>query len=1054
MKVNFTSKRGKILGIFLFVVMPFITLAQIRITGKIVDRDNKPIPGTSILEKGTKNGTVTDGEGQYALTVKSAQSVIVASIIGYLSKEQSASGKSRIDFKLDENSQNLSEVVLIGYQKISRKKNIAAISSISAKELANIPSASFDQMLQGRISGLNVQNFSGAPGVAPTVSVRGSSLVSTSYDQNNVISSPLYVIDGIPQANENYVGQDMGTGTNYFAGLNPSDIESIDVLKDASAAAIYGSRAANGVILITTKKGLSGEPRISFNAYVGLTERPKLRDVTLGTVERRQKMSIIQNQLSYADQKQLPYILTDSLNPAFNGNTDWQDLFYQTGKIANGDLSLSGGDANGMVYRFSGGYYNEQGIIKATGFKRYSGRLNLTSRALKQKLTINPIFAYSSSDRARGNGDNANPISLGAGNMPSSLLTLDPEKKAFYVGAYDDNLDKNISNQLNLNLNLSYEINKHLILNSQSGYTVNSSRRDLSKSSLLNSGQGNSSSSYADNSTNLLTSNFLSYNNTFGKHSLSVVAGQDIQFNKYQNTFASGYNGSSDNIQVVSGFQQSKIFGSSDYQAYGLLSYYARLAYDYDGKYLLSVSERADGSSRFGNNQKWGYFPSASLGWLISEEGFMKNWAKNPFTLAKLRASIGTSGSLPNSNYLQYNLYTVNNGGFEGNTTATSYNGQAAITPNLINGAAQSNLSWEKSMQWNIGTDLEIKNGKYALSLDVYNKESSRQLFNVNLPITSGYDFALTNAIGVRNAGAELTLSATPIEGNFRWFTRLNLSYNKNQIINLPNGGRDLVLSGDRFNKSHILSVGSPINAFYLYRTLGVFSRTNNIPANPFTGNLLYTNNGEFQAGSFYLADLDGDGFIDSFNDGINPDKLPIGDPNPKYTGGWTNSFSYKNFSLNIFCTFTFKRDILNLFDNDRFNNSGSGDNPVASFANFSTPDLSKLNIWKNPGDQADYAKYDIGSGRFYYRSDQSFFLDKGGYFRIRSINLGYDLPAKTLKKLGVGKFRVFALADNLYVFQQSKRLIDAENVNAYGEYDGTGYPIPKKYTLGLEVQF
>jgi len=1054
MKLNFTQTIPKILfGIFFYLLIPWLAMAQTKISGVVLDESKRPLPGATIVEKGTKNGTVTNAEGRYTLMVKSSSSILVVSMVGYLGKEEAAGGKTTVNFSLGENNQTLSEVVTIGYQSISRKKTTAAISSISAKELANLPAASFDQLLQGRVSGVNVQNFSGAPGSAPTVSVRGNSQVSRGYDEFNVINSPLYVVDGVPQPTESYVGPGVGTGSNYLAGLNPADIESIDILKDASAAAIYGSRAANGVILITTKKGISGEPRISISAYAGLTERPNLRDVTLGTTERRQKMEVLQRQLSYADQKQLPYLLTDSLNPAYNGNTDWQDLFYQTGRITNGDLNVSGGGENGMVYRFSGGYYNEEGIIKATGFKRYSGRINLTTRALKQKLMINPIFAYSRSDRARGNGSNSSPISLGAGNMPSSLLNLDDDKKEFYLGAYSENLDKNISNQLTINLNLSYEFNKHLSITSQSSYLQNSARRDLSTSNLLNNGQGNSAYSYADNGITAQTSNFLSYNNKFGKHSVSVIAGQDILYNQFQYTTASGYNGPSDNIQVVSGFQQSKISASSDYQAFGLLSYYGRLAYDFDSKYLLSVSTRADASSRFGKNNKWGFFPSASIGWLLTEESFMKNWTRNPFTMAKIRASIGNSGNDPKRNYLQYNLYQVNNGGFDGNGGATSYNGVTAITPNLYDGVAQSSLSWEKSMQWNIGTDLEIKNGKYGLTFDVYNKESSLQLFSLNLPLTTGYDLALTNAIGVRNSGAEISVMANPFSGAFKWNTRLNVSYNKNEIMNLPNGGRDLVLSGDRFDKSHILSVGSPINAFYLYRTNGVFSKTSDIPVNPYTGELYRNSNGTYQQGDFYLADLDGDGFIDIFNDGINPDKVPIGDPNPKFTGGWTNNFTYKNFSLGVFATFTFDRDVLNLFESDRFSNSTDG-NAINNFASFSTPDLSKINIWKTAGDAADYAKYDLGTYRYYYTGAQTFFLEKGGYFRIKSVNLAYDLPASTLKRLGVGKFRVFAIADNLFMFQQSKRLPDAEAVNPYGEYNGGGYPIPKKYTLGVEVQF
>ncbi|MGO4878685.1 SusC/RagA family TonB-linked outer membrane protein [Pedobacter sp. AJM] len=1052
---------------FFYLLIPWLAFAQQIIKGTVLDQNDKPIPGVSILEKGTKNGTSTNGDGKFVLTVQNSKAILVARIVGFLTVEKPVTANAILNFSLQDDNKMLDEVVLIGYQKITRKKSTASISSISGKELANLPAASFDQLLQGRLSGVNVQNFTGQPGVSPTVSVRGNSTASTSYDQFNTVRTPLYVVDGVPQSSDDFVPPGTGTGTNYLAGINPNDIESIDVLKDASAAAIYGSRAANGVILITTKKGVSGETRVSLSSYVGFVQRPDLREATIGATERRQKMEVLQRQLTYDQRRQLPYLLTDSLNPAFNGNTDWQDLFYQVGKINDNNLSITGGSDNGMTYRFSGGYYNEQGIIKGTGFKRYSSRINLTSRALNKKLMINPQFYYSSADRARGNEDPDDPnkpTKIGAGNLPSSLINLSPEKLDFFVSPNSENLDKNVSNQFGINLNLSYEFNKHFTLNSQSSYTSDNTRRDASRSSLLNNNFGNSATSFSSSGIGLRTSNYLNYNGTLGKHSFSAVVGQDIEYNKYQNTQAAGFGGASDNIQVVTGFQQANIFALSQYRAHGLIAYYGRFNYDYDSKYLLSGTLRTDGSSGFGENNKYGVFPSVSVGWILSEENFMKNITNNPFTLVKIRGSYGATGNedLRNS-YVQYNKYLVNNGGFEGNGAvngvqyglpgATSYNGVTAITPNFINGVAQKDLSWEKSTQWNIGTDLEFQNGKYALSFDVYNKEVKDKLFNVDLPVTSGYDNAFTNAFSVRNSGMELTFNATPISKKIKWNTSFNISYNKNQIMSLPNGGRDIVLRGDRFDKSHILSVGSPINAFYLYRTNGVFSRTSDIPVNPFTGELYKNTSGTYAAGEFYLADLDGDGVIDVFNDGINPDKMPVGDPNPRFTGGWTNNFSYKNFSLSIFATFTFKRDVLNLFDSDRFANSTSID-AVSNFANFSTPDLDRLNIWRNPGDNAEYAKYDLGSYHYYYTGAQTFFLEKGGYLRIRSINIGYDLNARTLKRLGLSQLKIFAVVDNVHMFQQSKKLPDAEAVNGYGEYNGNGYPIPRKYTLGLQVQF
>ena len=1036
------------------IYLALSSVAQIKIAGVIKDGQGQPLPFASVQIKGTKSGTVTDEKGAFSLSAP-ANAVLHVSLVGYAPQDFKLSGKSFVSMVMAPSESRMEEVVVIGYQKVTRKKSTAAISSISGKELANLPSSSFDQLLQGRLSGVNVQNFSGQPGATPTVAVRGNSNVSSNYDEFQVINSPLYVVDGVPQPTETYVGPNTGTGNNYLGGINPNDIESIDVLKDASSAAIYGSRAANGVILITTKKGRSGAPRVTVVGYAGLTQRPELRDVTLGAVERRQKLEILQSQLTYADQRYLPYLLTDSLNPAFNGNTDWQDLFYQSGLIKSADLSLSGGGEGGMNYRFSTGYYDEEGIIKATGFKRYTMRLNLMAKAMKGKLDINPIISYSRSDRARGSGDAGSPISLGSGSMPSSLFQLDPNKKDFLLGSYNKNLDKNLSNQFNFNLNLGYEFTKQFRFTSQSSYGVSDDRRDYNRTNALTSGNGNYAYTYSGNRISALSSNYLTYVNSFKKHNLSIIAGSDVQFDQFQTTEASGDNGSSDQIQVVQGFVQSKTSAYSDYQAFGLLSFYGRLAYDFDSKYLLSISTRADGSSRFGKNNKWGFFPAASAAWILSEENFMKD-NSSIFTLLKVRASLGTSGALPRQNYLQYNLYRVNAGGFNGNGGATSYNGQSATTPNFYNGAAQKNLSWEKSMQWNLGADIEMRNGKYSLSLEVYNKESSLQFTDVSLPITTGYDIATTNSIGVRNAGVELAFAATPLSSKspVRWYTSVNIAYNRNRIMTLANGGRDFIFeNGDRFDKSHILSVGQPINAFYLYQTLGVYPTVDDIPANPYTGDRFTNGNGAYNAGDFQFADLDGDYFIDIFNDRINPDKRAISDPNPKITGGWTNNFSWKKFSLGVFCTFTFDRDVLNLFESDQFGNSTDFD-PIGRFAQFSTPDFSKIKIWKAPGDKATYAKYDIGTYRYYYTSAQTFFLEKGGYFRIKSINLGYELSPKGLKKVKLDRLRFFAVMDNVAMFQQSKKLPDAEAVNPYGEYNGAGYPIPKKYTLGVEVQF
>ncbi|MNK05860.1 Vitamin B12 transporter BtuB [compost metagenome] len=1040
--------------LFLSVFLASLIALGQQITGTVRDKNGKQLAGVTLRNTSTSNSTQTDDQGNFKISGKSGD-VLETSFIGYERARQPIPVTGKMTFTLVETLSILDEAVVIGYQSTSRKKATAAISSISGKDLENLPAASFDMLLQGRLAGVNVQNFSGAPGASPTLAVRGTSAISLNYsndDYYNVISNPLYVIDGVPQPTEQFVGPNTGTGTNYLAGLNPNDIESVDVLRDASAAAIYGSRAANGVIMITTKKGRNGDPRFMLTGYGGLTQRPELREVTLGRTEREQKMRILKNQLSSNDFRNLPFMLTDSLNPAFNGNTDWQDLFYQKGKIKSADLSVSGGSAISS-YRFSGNYYDEAGIIKATGFKRYTGRLNLSSKAINERLTINPIVAYSYNKRARGSGSDVSPIALSAGSMPSSLFNLSDAKKAYLLGTYDSSLDNNESSNLNTNLNLIFNIAPGLSFTSQSAYIKDMANRAYNRPSALMSGAGNYSSAYSYENSQVRISNFLTYVKQFGKHSLNVLLGQEAEKNRMQNVSAWGSQGVSDQIQVVTGFLQNNIGANSDLQKWSQLSYLGRFSYDFDSKYLFSGAVRADGSSRFGENNKWGYFPSASVGWILTEEDFLKN---NPaLTLLKIRGSYGLTGSLPSSNYLQYNLYNVNNGGYQGNSGATSYNGQVAITPNFRNGVAQKNLSWERNRQWNLGVDMELYRGRFTAMVDVFNKENYDGLFDVMLPVTSGYDYAKTNSVGIRNSGVDIQLSADvlPRSSALTWRSNLNISYVKNRIMNLPNGGRDMVMDGDRFDKSHILSVGSPINAFYLYKTLGVFSTLDDIPVNPYTGERYRNSNGTFNPGDFYFEDVDGDYFVDVFNSGINPDKRAIGDPNFKWTGGWNNVFNYKDFSLTLFFTYGFGRDVLNLFESDQFNNSTSGD-AVSNFTYYSIRDLDKLNIWRQPGDKAEYAKYDIGTYRYYYTSAQTFFLENGSYMRFKNLIFSYNLPERISKKWSISKVRFFGIVDNVARWQKSKKLPDAEAVNPYGEYNGGGYPIPRKYTLGFELTF
>lgn len=1050
----------RILMLFLICCLVGNTLRAQQVTGTVKDDMGSPMQAVSVLVRGTGAAAQTNDKGVF--TVKAAgNATLEISMVGFTTQVIAVNNRSDIDVVLKPTDSRMDEVMVVGYQKISRKKNTAAVSSISGKELANLPAASFDQLLQGRLAGVNVQNFTGEPGATPSVQVRGNNSISRDYDQYAVINQPLYVVDGVPQpAQENY-NPGMGTGTNFIAGISPQDIESIDVLRDASAAAIYGSRAANGVIMITTKKGVNTEPRVNLSIFTGFTQRPELRNASIGVTERRQKLDLLgdllaQNRIDANYMRNLPFLLSDSLNPAYNANTDWQEMFYQVGRVNSADLGLSGGGQGGMTYRFSTTYYDEEGILKATGFTRYTMRLNLVSRAMRQKLTINPIISYSRTQRARGSGS----VGLSSTTMPSSLFNLSEAKKAGMLGAYNENLDENLNGMFSLNMNLGYEFSRKFNFTSQSSYMMNDARRDYNQTNELSGGQGNYSSAYSSAGLSVRTSNYFTYINHFGKHNLNLIFGTDAEFNQNKDVFASGSNGVADQIQVVAGFQQRNLNASSSYNAHGLLSAYTRVAYDFKDRYILSGVIRGDASSRFGENNKWGFFPAASAAWLISEEDFMRDKFRN-LSLLKLRATYGSSGNLPGNNYLAYDLYRVNAGGYYGSSGATSYNGVAAITPNFVNGVAQPGISWEKSSEWNIGIETEWFNGKYQAMFDIYNRERKQTLMDVILPVTTGYDYAKTNSVGIRNYGAELVLQASPLprQGVVSWMSRLNISYNRNQVMSLPNDGRDIIFSNGSFDKTHILSVGKAINTFYLYQTRGIFSNLTDIPVNPYTGDrygvgsVSSGSTSPYQPGDMWFYDLDNDYRINPFNDNMNPDKIPYGDPNPKFTGGWLNNFTFKNFTLGVFTTFVFDRDVLNLFESDIYD-SFSSNSDLNRFANLSLPDFSKLNMWRKPGDQADYPMFPINTYRYYYVRGQSFFVDKGDFVRIKSINVGYNIGESLLKKLKLRQLYFYGVMDNVLMFQRSERLPDAEAVDFYGQYSGGGYPIPKKYTIGVQVQF
>lgn len=1028
-----------------------------KVTGTVKDTTGTPLPGVTITDKDLKNtGTVSDANGNFSLTVKGNSKILVFSIIGYNTKEVSVSGRTTVNVVLEVNSKMLGDVVVIGYQEVSRRKTTASIATVKGETIANLPAPSVDMMLQGRVSGVNVQNFSGEPGIRNTVVLRGNSSVLRGYDEARALSSPLYVIDGVPTSVTEFGGIDgSGTGTNAIAGINPNDIESLDILKDASAAAIYGSRGSNGIIIIKTKRANKGKPQFNFSTYMGISMKPKLTEVVAGAEERRMKLDVMDLYNGYIDDETLPMMLTDSLNPDFNNATDWQSYFYQNGKINNYDLSMSGA-TDAINYRLSLGHYREDGIVKNTGFKRYSMMGSIGSQ-LAPWLSNMTRFRLTRTDRPRSiNERTGSFFAFDSYSMPSSFYALTDNTRDYLLGN-DNRLDKNINNNVLFTTVFTGNVAKGLTLNATANYENRSSNRDYYQPSIVRDNKQGYAYFYSDKTEIASLYTTLEYSKTFGQHHLNVIAGQNMEYTKWAWNFGEADLAPNDYAWTVNVANKQFSNTASSIDETGLQSIFARVNYDFKDRYLLSASLTGDASSKFGRDNRWGRFPSVSAGWIVSDEPAIQNrisW----LSFLKLRGSYGITGNQPERNYLGYNNYVVNRAVIGDYSGVTSYNGTSVITPNYLDGIAQKDLSWEESRQGNVGIEGGLFKDRVRFVVDAYKRETTKGFFEYLLPNASGYTEAQTNAIGIRNSGIEVTINTRNLDPKsaLQWYTDITFSYNQNVITSLPNGGRSIVFNHNSgiYGADYLLSVGLPANQYYVFEYKGIYARNEDVPYNFLTGQPLKNFVGwDYFGGDPILVDQDG-----NFDLKEPMDQIVGGDPNPKYYGGILNNFTWKGFSLGIFLNYTFGRDIMNSYNNRRYEYlfEGSGDGGEINLAKRAIMDITKLNYWKKQGDIADLPTFSlVREQRSPYRffDKTTMYIEDGSYLRIKTITLGYNFNNDILRKLKIKRLRLYGVIDNLYTFQKSN-IPDAEAVDAYGIYDGDGYPIPRKFTFGLDFGF
>ncbi len=967
-----------------------------KISGTVTDGQGEALVGVSIKVEDSTTGTITDLNGAWTLNVP-ADSRLTFTYIGYFPQTIRVSAdRSVYNITMTEDNQLLEEVVVIGYGSMKRKDITTSVSVVSTSDIDERPLIDAAQALQGKAAGVQVVQPSGAPGTGMSIRVRGATSVQASNE-------PLYVVDGIPSDN--------------ISGLSPNDIESIQVLKDASSAAIYGARAANGVVLITTKRGQAGTPQVKLSAYAGISMLGKKIDA-LNTEQYKELMKELRAVSSVAP----------DIPESEHRYTDWTDLFFKTGITQNYQLSLSNG-TDKLQYFVSGGFSDEQGIVDKAKFQRYNFRTNIDSQQTKWlKLALN--FSYS---HTLGSWVNENSSSMRSGsilsviNTPPFMQKWDPENPGQYdESAYGSRIlnplaandpdNTTTTDYLKGSLGLVFDLAKGLQFKSTFGINLSNEHWDYfldpNTTSDGRASKGRVEESYSRN-LEWLWENILTYDRSFNKHNLSLMGGATQQRAIANGASLAGFDLSAsypDLHSIAAANQIDKDACTSYASAWSLASFLGRVAYNYDSKYLMTVNFRADGSSRFAPGHRWGYFPSVSAGWRISSEKFMQP-LQEVVNDMKIRVGWGMNGN--QSGIGNYDYLAIMSASRVTPTTDNLYPGMA-IAPYS---AANTELTWEKTTQWNAGIDVSMFNSRLTFSLDAYYKKTTDLLLTVSLPDNVNLPGGITRNDGeMTNKGMELALSSQNFTGAFKWSTDFNISFNRNKLTKL--GLNKVYYYAEMYETREnaiILKEGLPLGTFFGYISEGV---------NPETGDIVY-------------KDLNDNGVIDP------GDRTTIGCAQPDFIYGMTNTFSYKGFSLSVF--------LQGSQGNDIFNASRIDMEGMIDFRNQSTAVLDR---WKRPGMITDIPR--VGNVENIHNSTR--FVEDGSYLRLKTITLSYDFQPKWLKKISLSKLQAYVTGQNLLTFTNYKGY-DPE-VNAYGSdavaqgVDYGTYPQSKAVIFGLNVEF
>ena len=995
------------------------------INGRVTDSTGTPLPGASVKIKGTNIGTTTNTGGRFTINAK-ATDILIISFVGYQSVELPANSNTVSAIILLPAESQLEDLVVVGYGTQRKKDLTGSVSSVSSKDIANTPVKDVLSAMQGRMAGVQVVSNSGAPGDGINVTVRGQSSL-------NAGNAPLYIIDGIPvdAGSMSQLNGFESHGLNPLSYINPSDIESIEVLKDAASTSIYGSRAANGVVMITTKSGKAGRAKVNINFYTGFSNITRHLDV-LNAAQWRSNILEAYRNLDIYNNATTPTVphwsVLDSLNPMNTGDVDWQSVMYRTAVQKQLDFSVTGGTEK-SVYALSSSILDQDGIFIASKYRRITSRLNTDFNISKKlKLGYNVIYSNERNNRINAGGDGNHSLVQSILVRPPTYALTYPDGSPIYyfngkrnpVGLALEATHLNTTNRIIGSQYLEYQILDGLKFRTNISLDFTSMKEDEFLPSTVDYREGyNSGSVRATNNLTWANENYFTYHKTFNTdHDFTALAGFSQQAWKLETTGLNGMYFASDRIRTLNGAGTISGQDANVTVEHGLVSYFGRVGYNYKSKYLFQANLRADGSSRFGRANRFGFFPSASGAWRFSAEPFLEN--ATFLNDGKLRLSVGQTGNEAIGNYTSQGEFAI----------GYNYLDNSGAAPTVMPNA---NLTWETSTQYDLGLDISLLNHRVSFTGDVYIKNTRDLLFDVPIPETSGFAYMTQNIGKIQNKGLELALTTRNLTSDLKWNTTFNIGFNRNMVKSLP---EQVLTNGYIQNGAfHILKVGQPIGVFYGYKFLGVYAsdadNVNKVRNGSANGKI-------FAGGDPIWDDRNGDQVINA------EDQQTIGNAQPNFTGGLINDFTYRNFSLNIFLQFSNGNDIYSQLNQLRHS--------VVAYNNVSRDALDR---WKTQGDITDYPRTIFNDPLASDSRVSDRWISDGSYLRLKNVRLAYNLPQRLMDKLSLRSVKVYASGENLLTW--TKYTGYDPDVSSYSGLrigiDGGSYPQSRTFIFGLNVE-